>query len=82
MTGHVNEKVSYGSVNGTVFVHHNDNRFSSVSGFVGSRTWDLVVYHKGIPFRITRPTHVLNPTRTLPMYLGGVCVPTYVKASR
>lgn len=70
------------SINETIFLHHNDIRFSSVSGFVSSRTWDVTVYHKSIPFKVTQPTHVLNPTRASPVYIGRVSVSTYAKASR
>ena len=55
---------------------------SAVSGFVSSRTSDVAVCHKGIPFQVTQPTHVPNRTRVSPVYIGGVSVSTYAKASR
>jgi hypothetical protein len=49
ITGYINEKGKCGSVHETIFVHHNDIRFSSVSGFVRSRTCDVAVYHNSTP---------------------------------
>ena len=37
--------------------------------------------HESIPFKVTHPTHVLNPTRASPVYIGRVSVSTYAKAS-